>query len=259
MGSPEEYEPRSVLLTGAAGFIGAHLANRLVEQLPHTKVVGLDRLDYCSSRKSLRFALSKPNFKLVVGCVTQRDLVNFLMCNEQVDTVLHLAAQTHVDTSFGSSFSYTQSNVYGTHVMLECARACGTVRRFLHVSTDEVYGESGVTTSGASIASFHGSSESHTTLQPTNPYSATKAAAEMLVKAYSCSYNLPAIITRGNNVYGPQQFPDKLVRPPPPPSLPPPSRSRDFSSLAPKLLFLADPQILGACAPWKEAPGSWLR
>lgn len=125
----------------------------------------------------------------------------YLLRSESIDTILHFAAQTHVDNSFGDSFSYTENNTHGTHVLLECARAAGTVSRFVHVSTDEVYGE------GAhNMASL----ESHT-LQPTNPYSATKAAAEMLVKAYASSYSLPAIITRGNNVYGPHQYPEKLV------------------------------------------------
>lgn len=211
----ETYCPRRVLVTGAAGFIGAHLCNRLVEELPqlsnHTLVVGLDRMDYCASKKSLAFAMSCTNFKLVEGSITHSGLVHHILNDSCIDTVIHLAAQTHVDHSFGSSFSFTESNVYGTHVMLECASAVGTVQRFVHVSTDEVYGECGVTATGESIPSFTGSTEAHTTLQPTNPYSATKAAAEMLVKAYGCSYGLPAIITRGNNVFGPKQFPDKLV------------------------------------------------
>jgi UDP-glucose 4,6-dehydratase len=111
--------------------------------------------------------------------------------------------QTHVDNSFGNSFAFTENNVLGTHTLLESARQHGKIKRFLHVSTDEVYGEVSHET-GAPCGE-------HSTLEPTNPYSATKAAAEMLVKAYSNSYNLPCIVTRGNNVYGPHQYPEKLI------------------------------------------------
>ena len=171
------------------------------------------------------------------------DLVLYLLKAESIDTIINFAAQvrlpilsvsatcsyfyqqTHVDNSFGNSFSFTQNNVYGTHNLLESARLYGSIKRFIHVSTDEVYGEAS-----------HGTGEAsgeHATLEPTNPYSATKAAAEMLVKvriiiavgrspipvltlyhfdqAYYTSYQLPCIITRGNNVYGPHQYPEKLI------------------------------------------------
>jgi len=120
--------------------------------------------------------------------------------------VLHFAAQSHVDRSFGNSLTFTKNNVLGTHNLLEAARLSPHLRRFLHVSTDEVYGQAG------SEGSEHeeGHSES-TLLQPTNPYAATKAAAELIVQAYHKSYKLPTIITRGNNVYGPHQFPEKVI------------------------------------------------
>ena len=123
---------------------------------------------------------------------------------EKVDTVLHFAAQSHVDNSFGNSFAFTQNNVEGTHTLLESVRLVGTVKKFVHVSTDEVYGES-------SFESNTSNTEHESLLTPTNPYSATKAGAEMLVMAYGRSYNLRYIITRGNNVYGPNQYPEKAI------------------------------------------------
>ena len=111
--------------------------------------------------------------------------------------------QTHVDNSFGNSLAFTMNNTFGTHVLLEAARMHGGIRRFINVSTDEVYGES-------SLGKEAGCDET-STLEPTNPYSAAKAGAEMMVKSYMTSYKLPCIITRGNNVYGPHQFPEKLI------------------------------------------------
>jgi len=121
----------------------------------------------------------------------------------EIDTIMHFAAQTHVDNSFGNSFAFTESNIYGTHVLLETAKCCPTIKRFIHVSTDEVYGE------GEDFETDP-MKEDHI-LEPTNPYAATKAGAEFLVKSYFRSFKLPVLITRGNNVYGPHQFPEKLI------------------------------------------------
>ncbi|KAG0171659.1 hypothetical protein DFQ28_000480 [Apophysomyces sp. BC1034] len=126
--------------------------------------------------------------------------MSFILKEKKIDVIFHLAAQTHVDNSFGDSFEFTRNNVMGTHVMLEAAKA-HTVRRFIHVSTDEVYGE---------VVSRPDCAED-TILAPSNPYSATKAAAECLVKAYHMSFGLPIMITRSNNVYGPYQYPEKIT------------------------------------------------
>ncbi|KAG2254766.1 hypothetical protein Bca52824_084902 [Brassica carinata] len=144
-----------------------------------------------------------PNFKFVKGDIASADLVNHLLITEGIDTIMHFAAQTHVDNSFGNSFEFTKNNIYGTHVLLEACKVTGQVKRFIHVSTDEVYGE----TDEDALVGNHEASQ----LLPTNPYSATKAGAEMLVMAYGRSYGLPVITTRGNNVYGPNQFPEKLI------------------------------------------------
>ena len=132
------------------------------------------------------------------------DLLNLVFETHQCDTVLHFAAQSHVDNSFGNSFSFTKNNIDGTHALLEASRIAGTVKRFLHVSTDEVYGES-------SFELDESNTEQASLLAPTNPYSASKAGAEMLVMAYGRSYGLPFVITRGNNVYGPNQYPEKAI------------------------------------------------
>ncbi|KAH7300439.1 hypothetical protein KP509_24G062900 [Ceratopteris richardii] len=197
------YTPKNILITGAAGFIASHVANRLVRNYPQYKIVVLDKLDYCSNLKNLGPSRASKNFKFVQGDIGSADLVNYLLKTEAIDTIMHFAAQTHVDNSFGNSFEFTKNNVYGTHVLLEACKVTGTIRRFIHVSTDEVYGE----TEADAIVGNHEASQ----LLPTNPYSATKAGAEMLVMAYGRSYGLPFITTRGNNVYGPNQFPEKLI------------------------------------------------
>ncbi|CAL9751061.1 unnamed protein product [Musa acuminata subsp. burmannicoides] len=197
------YKPKNILITGAAGFIASHVANRLVWNYPEYKIVVLDKLDYCSNLKNLNLSRSSPNFKFVKGDIGSADLVNYLLITESIDTIMHFAAQTHVDNSFGNSFEFTKNNIYGTHVLLEACKVTGQIKRFIHVSTDEVYGE----TDEDAVVGNHEASQ----LLPTNPYSATKAGAEMLVMAYGRSYGLPVITTRGNNVYGPNQFPEKMI------------------------------------------------
>lgn len=197
------YTPKNILITGAAGFIASHVANLLVRKYPDYKIVVLDKLDYCSNTKNLLPSKDSPNFRFVKGDIGSADLVNFLLESENIDTIMHFAAQTHVDNSFGNSFEFTKNNIYGTHVLLESCKTYGKIRRFIHVSTDEVYGE----TDEDAVVGNHEASQ----LLPTNPYSATKAGAEMLVMAYGRSYGLPVITTRGNNVYGPNQFPEKLI------------------------------------------------
>ncbi len=170
-----------------------------------SQIVVFDKLDYCASLRNLDALRGAPNFKFIRGDIQSGDLVAYVLATEGVDTVLHFAAQTHVDNSFGNSLAFTLTNVYGTHVLLEACRAAGpgVIRRIINVSTDEVYGEGSV---GAAVGLGEGAS-----LEPTNPYSAAKAGAEMMARAYASSYRLPVLTTRGNNVYGPHQFPEKLV------------------------------------------------
>ncbi|KAF5814715.1 putative NAD(P)-binding domain, rmlD-like substrate binding domain-containing protein [Helianthus annuus] len=161
------YTPKNILITGAAGFIASHVANRLIRSYPDYKIVVLDKLDYCSNLKNLNPSRSSPNFKFVKGDIGSADLVNYLLITESIDTIMHFAAQTHVDNSFGNSFEFTKNNIYGTHVLLEACKVTGQIRRFIHVSTDEVYGE----TDEDAVVGNHEASQ----LLPTNPYSATKA------------------------------------------------------------------------------------
>jgi UDP-glucose 4,6-dehydratase len=196
--------PLSPRLSAFVGFIASHVAILLCKKYPDYKVVVYDRLDYCSCLENLTEELKDvPNFKFVKGDIASSCIVNYVLETEKIDTVMHFAAQTHVDNSFGNSFAFTHSNIYGTHVLLECAKNCKTLKRFIHVSTDEVYGE------GQDFETDP-MTEEHI-LEPTNPYAATKAAAEFLVKSYYRSFKLPCLITRGNNVYGPHQFPEKLI------------------------------------------------
>eukprot|EP00187_Rhodella_violacea_P014087 CAMPEP_0184714086 /NCGR_PEP_ID=MMETSP0314-20130426/4306_1 /TAXON_ID=38298 /ORGANISM="Rhodella maculata, Strain CCMP 736" /LENGTH=347 /DNA_ID=CAMNT_0027176905 /DNA_START=14 /DNA_END=1057 /DNA_ORIENTATION=+ len=202
MTTPSTYVPKCILITGAAGFIGSFTAALLAREHPEYRIIVLDKLDYCSSRANLDAAEkhSNKNFKFIHGNILSRDLVSYILEEEEVDTIMNFAASTHVDNSFSSSIVFTENNVLGTHVLLECSRVYGKIRRFIHVSTDEVYG-------GESLADQPESA----TMEPTNPYACTKAAAELICKAYIRSFNIPIIISRGNNVYGPHQFPDKLI------------------------------------------------
>lgn len=193
------FTPRSILLTGGAGFIGSHVVDLLLKRHPTYKIVVLDKLAYCASLANLRCHLDNANLRWCRGDIRSKCLVDYLLRSECIDTVMHFAASTHVDNSFHSSISFTSNNVVGTHVLLEAAREYGKVSRFIHVSTDEVYG--GETKCEKEEAM----------LSPTNPYACTKAAAELICRGYAESFGMPIIVTRGNNVYGPRQYPDKLV------------------------------------------------
>jgi dTDP-D-glucose 4,6-dehydratase len=161
-------------------------------------VISYDKIDYCSTINNTKCLDACPNFQFVYGDVTDQDAVLRCLRQFSIDTILHFAAQSHVDLSFGNSFAFTKTNVHGTHVILEAAVKCG-VKKFIHVSTDEVNGET-----------QHGDPDllEDSILSPTNPYAASKDAAEMYVNAYSKSFKLPCIIVRSNNVYGPHQYPE---------------------------------------------------
>ena len=195
------YEPKNILITGGAGFIASHVVILLVKKYPNYRIVNYDMLDYCASLKNLASIENMPNYKFVKGNILSADLVNYVLETENIDTIMHFAAKSHVDNSFGNSFPFTQTNILGTHVLLESAKR-HKISRFIHVSTDEVYGEG---------EKDQLEMVEETTLAPSNPYAASKAAAEFIVKSYAQSFKLPVIITRGNNVYGPHQYPEKLI------------------------------------------------
>ncbi|KAL1585901.1 hypothetical protein WHR41_04955 [Cladosporium halotolerans] len=192
---------KNILVTGGEGFIGSWLVRHLTIKYPdHYNVVSFDKLDYCSSLNNARMLESKPNFSFFHGDVTRPGDVLKCLRIHSIDTIFHLAAHTHVDLSFGNSYTFTKNNVLGTHVLLESIKEYGGIQRFYHISTDEVYGE-------ALAADMAESS----TLDPSNPYSASKAAAEMIVKGYVKSHGLPAVVIRLNNVMGPHQYPEKVI------------------------------------------------
>lgn len=192
------YVPRAILVTGGCGFIGSNFVKYLVSRFESLSVINYDRMTYCSRAPDV----SSPLYKLYKSNLTDADTLMQVLQNHNIDTVVHFAAQTHVDRSFGNSMVFTDDNVRGTHTLLECVRAYGKLKRFIHISTDEVYGE---------VNDEHEGCKEQSLLNPTNPYAATKAAAEFLVRSYGHSFNLPFIITRGNNVYGEYQYPDKLI------------------------------------------------
>ncbi|KAK9456984.1 hypothetical protein V1511DRAFT_495882 [Dipodascopsis uninucleata] len=195
---------KNILVTGGEGFIASWIVRHLALQYPHYKVICLDNLDYCSSLNNTAYLTENcTNYVFVEGDITCPETVKKVLEDHQIDTVIHLAALSHVDLSFGgNSYQFSLVNAYGTHVLLECAKTYGKLRRFIHVSTDEVYGE--VTTDDTEVLES-------AILSPTNPYAASKAAADMLANAYYRSFKIPLIIVRCNNVYGPHQFPEKII------------------------------------------------
>ena len=159
--------------------------------------MNIDCLNYCSN---IRNVSPHPNYTFVKGNITNQDLLDNLLKEHQIDTVVHFAAQSHVDNSFQNSLIFTQDNIVGTHILLECIRANPAIQRFIHISTDEVYGDMGTD-----------KKTENSVLCPTNPYAATKASAELLVQSYYHSYQIPAIIIRSNNVFGPRQYLEKVI------------------------------------------------
>ncbi|KAF2019890.1 NAD(P)-binding protein [Aaosphaeria arxii CBS 175.79] len=195
-------DARNILVTGGAGFIACWFVRHLTLTYPdHYNVVSFDKLDYCATLNNTRILDDLPNFTFEQGDITSPSDVKRCLRKHKIDTIFHFAAQSHVDLSFGNSYQFTNTNCYGTHVLLERAREHG-VNRFIHISTDEVYGDVPIGAADLSETSI---------LAPTNPYSASKAAAEMMVLAYRSSFKLPLITVRSNNVYGPHQFPEKII------------------------------------------------
>ncbi|MCT9011313.1 dTDP-glucose 4,6-dehydratase [Streptomyces rhizosphaerihabitans] len=186
-----------VLVTGGAGFIGSHFTRRLLQDDSITKVTVLDALTYAGNRKNLQTALSSPKFTFVHGNILDRALTLQLMSEH--DAVVHFAAESHVDRSLSDAGNFVSTNVLGTQTLLDCAWRTG-IRKFLHASTDEVYG---------SLPS--GSAMEYDQLRPTVPYSASKAASDMIATAYFHSYGVPVCVTRSSNNYGPCQYPEKII------------------------------------------------
>ena len=194
----------NLLITGGAGFIGSNFINHIYFKNKYN-IVNLDAMYYCADELRVYKEIRESNnYKFVKGNTSSEDLVNYILYSNKIDMVINFAAQSHVQNSFEDSLLYTRDNILGTHVLLECCRKYGKIKKIIHVSTDEVYGESML-----SIDENH--KTEHSILCPTNPYAATKAGAELIAQSYNHSFGMPIIITRGNNVYGPNQYPEKLI------------------------------------------------
>jgi dTDP-glucose 4,6-dehydratase len=188
----------SVLITGGAGFIGSHLVRHAIETLPDASVVNLDALTYAGNLDNLADIADHPRYQFIHGDITDEALVARLM--RETDVVIHAAAQTHVDRSIDGPAIFTHTNVWGTQVLLEAARKA-QIAKFVLVSTDEVYG---------SVAP-PGQFKETDPLDPSSPYSASKAASDLLALSYYKTYGFPVCITRCSNNYGPYQYPEKLI------------------------------------------------
>jgi dTDP-glucose 4,6-dehydratase len=195
----------NLLITGGCGFIGSNFINYYFPKNKVSKLVNIDAMYYCANEANVNNSvINSKNYTFVKGNLNDSNLVDYILKEYNITHVIHFAAQSHVQNSFDDSIIFTKDNVLGTHILLECCRKYGKIKKFIHVSTDEVYGESML-----SVDEKH--KTEHSVLCPTNPYAATKAGAELIAQSYNHSYKMPIIITRGNNVYGPNQYPEKLI------------------------------------------------
>ena len=195
----------NLLVTGCCGFIGSNFVNYYFKENSSVNIINLDAMYYCASENNVDEHIRKSDrYKLIKGNLCSFELISSTLELYNIDTVIHFAAQSHVQNSFDDALQYTNDNVVGTHTLLEACRKYGKIQRFIHISTDEVYGES-------MISENEDKKTEGSVLCPTNPYAATKAAAELIAKSYYHSFKMPIIITRGNNVYGPNQYPEKLI------------------------------------------------
>lgn len=215
MASPAEPAPTGQemmqrwLVTGGAGFIGSALVRYLIQHTPH-QVVVLDKLTYAGNVQSLASVAASSRFQFVRGDIADTALVSSVFATHRPDVVVHLAAESHVDRSIQAPAAFIQTNVVGTSVLLEAARThwqslaapAQQAFRFLHVSTDEVFGD---------LAQSQALFVESTPYAPSSPYSASKASADHLVRAWHRTYGLPVLLTHCSNNYGPYQFPEKLI------------------------------------------------
>ena len=194
----------NLLVTGGCGFIGSNFINYIFSKNKYN-IINFDAMYYCAHEKNVKKEIRESNYyTLVKGNLCSEDLINHVLKTHNIEFIIHFAAQSHVQNSFNDSLQYTKDNILGTHVLLECCRKYKKIKRFIHVSTDEVYGES-------MLSVDEKCKTEHSILCPTNPYAATKAGAELIAQSYNHSFKMPIIITRGNNVFGPNQYAEKLI------------------------------------------------
>lgn len=186
-----------LLITGGCGFIGSNFIRNMLEKYPDNQITNLDKLTYAGNPESLKDIESNPNYTFVKGDICDPDVVSKVM--QDVDQVVHFAAESHVDRSIEDGAVFVKTNVLGTNTLLQSALA-NEVEKFIHVSTDEVYG---------SIR--EGSFSEVDDLKPSSPYSSSKAGSDLLAMSYHTTYDLPVTITRCTNNFGPYQYPEKLI------------------------------------------------
>ncbi len=191
---------RTLLITGGAGFIGSNLVRLLRKERPEWTLINLDKLTYAGNAESLADLRSDPKHLFVRGDIANAELIEHLIRSHGIDSVLNLAAESHVDRSILGPGIFVETNVSGTQVLLEAARQEG-IERFLQISTDEVYGSLGK----------EGKFSESSPLKPSSPYSASKTAADLLALSYHHTFGMDVVITRCSNNYGPYQFPEKLI------------------------------------------------
>jgi dTDP-glucose 4,6-dehydratase len=191
---------KNLLVTGGAGFIGSNFVRHILKSHAGVNVVNYDKLTYAGNLENLAEIAQDPRYSFVKGDICDREFVDKTFRSQNIDTVVHFAAESHVDRSIMGAGVFVQTNVFGTQVLLDVSRDAG-VGRFIHVSTDEVYGSLGP----------KGKFTETTPLHPNSPYSASKAGSDLLALAYHHTFGLPVIVTRCSNNYGPYQFPEKLI------------------------------------------------
>ena len=196
---------KNILITGGAGFIGSHVVRRFVNKYPDYHIFNLDALTYAGNLENLKDVESKKNYTFLHGDITDEASINSIFNTYQFHSVIHLAAESHVDRSITDPLSFAKTNILGTMILLNAFKALWKNnwegKRFYHVSTDEVYGSLGE----------NGLFEESTSYDPNSPYSASKASSDHFVRAYGETYNLPYVISNCSNNYGAQQFPEKLI------------------------------------------------
>lgn len=186
-----------ILITGGLGFIGSNFVRYILNNHSNISVVNLDKLSYCGNLENLKDIEGKNGYKFIKGDICNASLVNDLM--KDIDIVFNFAAESHVDRSIEGSDAFIKTNIEGTHTLLEAARK-NNIQRFIQIGTDEVYG-----------STKQDSFKEIDPLKPNSPYSASKAAADLLCRSYFTTYKLPIIITRSTNNFGPYQYPEKII------------------------------------------------